>query len=452
MRWQLLLVSFLLLCVSCRKLVDPGMPADEQTSGSIYQSDISAAAVLTGLFYDMSNEGAWMGGTGLSYLCGLSADEFLLQQEDELSISMYKNQMMPDNVPVWRLLYYYIYRTNAAIEGLTASGKLTPAIKRQLTGEAKFIRAFCYFYLVNLFDQVPLVTGTDYKVNATLHRAPVVKVYELILQDLEEAAQLLRTDYLLADMVSATTDRLRPNKWAAYALMARVHLYRNNWREAVAAATAVVGNRTIYDTVPLSKVFLKDSKEAIWQIQPVNKPSTADALLFIQQRPVFASAALMEAFENDDLRKQYWLTGATDRYPYKYKATEATHPVTEYLMVLRLAEQYLIRAEARARTEDKAGALADLMVVRRRAGLPDPGINGTGPLIEAIQHERQVELFSEWGHRWLDLKRTHKVNTVMRSAAAAKGGDWKAFQQWYPIPRSEILLNQNLRQNEGYQE
>lgn len=450
MRWTILLIFFLLFCGSCRKLLDPGDPVDGGTSGTIYQSDASAAAVLTGLFYNMSNDGAFMGGEGLSYLCGLSADEFLLQQEDELPLSMYKNQVTPDNIPVWRLLYQYIYQANAAIEGLAASTRLTSAIKQQLTGEAKFVRAFCYFYLVNLFDEVPLVTGTDYKVNASMRRTPVVKVYEVIIKDLEEAISLLRTDYLQADIVSVTPDRVRPNKWAATALLARVHLYRNNWQAAITAATTVIDNKAVYDTVPLSNVFLKNSKEAIWQLLPVNKTFTEDAMLFIQQRPVFAAPAFMQSFEKDDRRKLYWLGGVNNYYPYKYKAADPAKPVTEYLMVLRLAEQYLIRAEARLHSADKDGALKDLMVVRQRAGLPEPKINGTGPLDDAIQHERQVELFSEWGHRWLDLKRSHKINTVMKAAAVAKGGDWKAYQQWYPIPRSEMLLNPNLTQNEGY--
>jgi hypothetical protein len=450
MRWTILLI-LLLFCGSCRKLLDPGDPVDGDTSGAIYQSDASAAAVLTGLFYNMSNDGAFMGGEGLSYLCGLSADEFLFLQEDELPLSMYKNQVTPNNMPVWRSLYQYIYQANAAIEGLTAATRLTPAIRQQLTGEAKFVRAFCYFYLVNLFDEVPLVTGTDYKVNATMRRTPVVKAYDLIIQDLEAAVSLLRADYLQADIVSVTPERVRPNKWAATALLARVQLYRNNWQAAITAASALIYNNAVYDTVSLSRVFLKDSKEAIWQLQPVNRPLTGDALLFIQQRPVVAAPSFIRTFEENDLRKQYWLAG-NDHYPYKYKAADPAEPVTEYLMVLRLAEQYLIRAEARLQTGDKAGALEDLMVVRRRAGLPVPDINGTGPLDDAIQHERQVELFSEWGHRWLDLKRTHAVNTVMKAATAAKGGDWKAYQQWYPIPRSEILLNPNLTQNEGYQE
>ncbi|WP_233259855.1 RagB/SusD family nutrient uptake outer membrane protein [Chitinophaga sp. S165] len=452
MRYTISLFFVLLLCGGCRKLLDAGEPVDTQPSSFVYQSNISAAAVLTGLFYDMSNEGAWMGGQGLSYLCGLSADEFLLQQENELSLSMYKNQVIPDNVPLWRLLYNYIYRANAAIEGLTAATKLTPAIRQQLTGEARFVRAFCYFYLVNLFGEVPLVTSTDYKVNATMRRTAVDQVYERIVQDLQEATLLLRTEYLQADLIAVTKERVRPNKWAAMALLARVHLYRNNWQDAIAAATAVIDNKAIYDTVPLTKVFLKDSKEAIWQLQTVNATITADALLFIQQRPVFASASLVQAFENNDGRKQFWLVGDNGSYPHKYKETDGNQPAREYLMVLRLAEQYLIRAEARLRSGDQTGAFEDLTVIRLRAGLPRSALNDNQPLMKAIQHERQVELFSEWGHRWLDLKRTDQVNAVMHTVTAAKGGQWKPYQEWYPIPRSEMLLNENLTQNKGYED
>lgn len=446
-----LVLFILLLCAGCRKLLDPGPPLGREPSGVVYQSDASAASVLTGLFHNMSDDGGLMGRLGLSYFCGLSADEFLLLEQDELSIAAYKNQLIATDVPIWRSLYLYIGHANGAIDGLTASTGLTPEIKQQLLGEARFVRAFCYFYLVNLFDQVPLVTGTDYKVNAIMRRTPVVKVYEMIVQDLEAAVKLLRTDYLGADAISTTQERVRPNKWAATALLARVHLYRYDWQAAATAATAIIENKAVYDTMPLSAVFLKNSREAIWQLQVVNTTVTADAKLFLEDQPVFAGPALMEAFEQGDLRRQEWLVDAGDHLPAKYKAIDDAQPATEYLMVLRLAEQYLIRAEARARTGNTAGALEDLSVVRQRAGLSTPDISEAGPLMDAIQDERQVELFAEWGHRWLDLKRTHQVNTVMAPVAADKGGNWQAYQQWYPIPQSEILLNPNLTQNEGYQ-
>lgn len=450
MGWRQLLLIACLLLGGCSKLLKTDPPIDRVTNNSAFESNVSAAGVLTGLYYDMSAGGAFMGNNGISYLCALSADEFMLQQEDVLAVSMYSNQVLTTDVPFWRVLYQYIYRVNSAIEGLTASNKLTPAIKQQLLGEAKFIRAFCYFYLVNFFGDVPLIISTDYKVNAVMYRTPVHQVYSQIVQDLQDAQQLLRTDYLMANITTVTTERVRPNKWAATALLARVYLYQENWQAAMDAATAVIDNKTVYDTVGLQYVFLRDSKEAIWQLQPVDKVFTDDAKLFIQQRPVHLSETLVQAFENDDLRKLYWLSGATEKIPNKYQYTGETAPAREYLVMLRLAEQYLIRAEARLQIGDINGAKADLQVIRARAGLSTTHSTDIDVLMEAVQQERRIELFSEWGHRWMDLKRRHTAAIVMPAAAIAKGGDWHAYKALYPIPHSEILLNGHLSQNEGY--
>lgn len=450
MHWRLLLLIVCLLPAGCRKLLDIDAPGDRVTNTSAFASNVSAAGVLTGLYYDMSAGGAFMGDHGISYLCALSADEFILQQEDELPLSMYRNEVLTTNVPFWRVMYQYIYRANGAIEGLTASIRLTPAIRQQLLGEAKFIRAFCYFYLVNLFGEVPLVTSTDYKVSAAMYRTPVHQVYSQIVYDLQDAQQLLREEYLLPDIVSVTTERVRPNRTAATALLARVYLYLENWPAAIAAATTVIDNRAVYDTVSLQQVFLKNSKEAIWQLHPVDKVFTDDAILFLRQRPVQLSKTLIQAFEQDDLRRRQWLNSASPAVPGKYQYTSETGPAREYLVVLRLAEQYLIRAEARLQTGDIDGAKDDLTVIRMRAGLSAVHAGSTRVLMKAVQQERRVELFAEWGHRWLDLKRWHATDEIMPAAAMAKGGSWHSYKGLYPVPHSEMLLNGHLSQNEGY--
>ncbi len=72
-------------------------------------------------------------------------------------------------------------------------------------------------------------------------------------------------------------------------------------------------------------------------------------------------------------------------------------------------------------------------------------------LLSAIQHERQVELFTEWGHRWLDLKRTNTIDAIMTDATLEKGGSWQPTDQlYYPIPLSELQRNPKLIQNQGY--
>jgi hypothetical protein len=133
-------------------------------------------------------------------------------------------------------------------------------------------------------------------------------------------------------------------------------------------------------------------------------------------------------------------------YPYKYKiVSNAT--ISEYSMVLRLAEQYLIRAEARVQN-NLPGAIGDLNVLRARASLPALSTTlSPAQVTTAIEHERQVELFTEFGHRWLDLKRTGRADAVL---GQLKGANWQPTDVLYPLPLTEIQTNQNLTQNPGY--
>jgi hypothetical protein len=71
-------------------------------------------------------------------------------------------------------------------------------------------------------------------------------------------------------------------------------------------------------------------------------------------------------------------------------------------------------------------------------------------MLNAIYHERQVELFTEWGHRWFDLKRTGNLNAVMTAVAPAKGSTWSSYMQLMPIPPTDIMADPNIKQNQGY--
>jgi len=252
-------------------------------------------------------------------------------------------------------------------------------------------------------------------------------------------------------------------------LLARTYLYTGNYLNAEQQSTAVINHTTMYDTVSLNKVFLLNSKEAIWQLQPVNtNPSnTSDARLFllpgtgpsVTGYPVYLSDQIISSFEAGDQRKTSWVgsvtptSGTTYYFANKYK-NNSTNPanITEYTMVLRLAEQYLIRAEARAKQNKFPEAQHDLNMIRRRAGLPNTTANDQPSLVAAILQERKAELFTEWGHRWFDLKRTGAVDAVMNTVAGSKATTWNSNWQWYPIPQSDIDKDPALvgHQNEGY--
>lgn len=476
---KLLLILFFFLTTfgSCKKMVEVDPPITQTTGASVYQLDATAAAVFTGLYTNLSKGSFATGITSISVFSGLSADEFRLSNTvsntDKLYFyytnSLFTNLAGSPGTENWESFYRYIYICNAALEGLTKSTSLTPSVVQQLKGEAKFMRAFLYFYLMNLYGEVPLAVSSDYEINSILHRSSVVDVYQQIITDLLEAKNLLADHYIAADALTNTNERLRPTKWAATALLARAYLYYgnltgdvSNYTNAETQATTVISASSHYNLVPLNNVFLANSMEAIWQLQPVNLGwNTEDARAFIinaapsTTKPIFLSQSLLNSFELNDARKINWVKDTTIAstlmpYPYKYKKAKLNDPVSEYLMVLRLGEQYLVRAEAKAQLGNISGAQTDLNVIRNRAGLLNTSANDKNSLLSAILQERKIELSSEWGHRWFDLKRTGQIEAVMTTACTQKGGVWQNYQQLYPILYTEIERNRNLTQNFGY--
>lgn len=487
-------VVFLLLCLifySCKRLVDIPPPTQTLAQSKVYAKDATAIGVLDGIYAGLTNDdfatNPFQGSGSIGLFAGLSGDELSTFNTFNSYYPYYSNDLatITGGAELWAPLYMYVYKSNDAIEGLQKSSSLNPAIKQQLLGEAKFIRAFLYFYLVNLFGDVPLTLSTDPLVNTLLERSSKADIYKQIIGDLKEAKDLLGSNYPDATLLGTTSERIRPTKWAAGALLARAYLYTGDYANAETETSGIINNTGLYGPLPaLNSVFLKNSKEAIWQLQPTaNNLNTVEGRMYVipptgpefDYNFVFLSDFLLHSFEPGDQRAVLgnWInttiyqssdtTYDTIAYSFKYKIYQAAGVTSatgmkEYFMVLRLGEQYLIRAEARARAgSNMLGAIADLDKIRGRAGLPliastNPGISQSA-LIDTIIHERQVELFCEWGHRWLDLKRTGKVDAVMSVITPQKTNgtiQWRSYQQLYPVSKGELNKAPNLTQTNGY--
>lgn len=461
-----LFVIGLLLITSCNKLLDAGSQPNEVTTPQVYANDSLAQAALIGVYYKMMYSFGPFNGYMTRY-CGLAADELNRTTTLEADQPFLTNTIPTNNntiYGIWTSTYGYIYQCNDLIEGLASSKSLSPTLKSQLLGEAYFLRAFSYFYLVNLFGNVPLITGTDYTKNTTKPRTPVADVYDQMIGDLIEAKNLLTDKYV------TTTDssiRVRANRLAAIALLARIYLYREQWSNAAAEATAVIESGVYQLETDLAQTFRYNSKEAILQFMTfMDAYNTAEGGMFVpvapNGRPAFIlSDTLMKKIEPGDARR-LWIrtvinTGKQYNSPYKYKLNTST-PREEYNMVLRLAEQYCIRAEARAMLDQLPDAVSDLNKIRKRAGLPDlTTITTQSQALIAIEQERRVEFFAEWGHRWFDLKRlpahtaTHpgekRIEEVMPNCRPAT---WKPTAALWPLPKDELINNPALIQNDGY--
>lgn len=450
------LLVILLFFASCEDFLNIDAPVTELISEDVFEDDLTATAAMAGLYASMSTGSGGL--NSITFLGGLLADESILFSTDQNTQQFYTNNIIPSNGKVstfWGSSgYTYIYQANSVIEGLDGSSQVTPSLKTQLTGEALFIRAFLHFYLLNLFGDIPYITTTNYISNTSAVRLPKTEVFQNIISDLLDAQGRLPDDYSFSD-----SERIRPIKWAATSLLARVYLYSGAWELAEAQSTSVIDNIAMFNLTSLDEVYLKNSNESIWQLKPDgSNENTQEGTIFILTGTPRYSALTDEfinSFEPGDLRKQHWIDSIivgenTWSYPFKYKIRTGSDPFNEYSMVLRLAEQYLIRAEARCMQHKLTSAIDDIDVIRQRSGLPL--INTTNPSISKedlellIERERRAELFSEWGHRWLDLKRTGRADVVL---SAVKSG-WQSTDALFPIPASDILVNRNMTQNPGY--
>lgn len=459
------LTSFILplivlaLFSGCKKFVDVGAPNSQLITATVFTNDNTLKSALAGMFSTMANTAAYDQQFKLSFLTACSSDELKYFATSTDYDPFLTNSIPYDNSSVltlWSSLYASIYQANAIIEGVTtSSGGLSDAMKIEALGEAKFVRAYCYFHLTNLWGDVPLPLSTDGAINNSLFRSSSTLVYQQIIKDLTDARATLSATY-----VYGAGERVRPNNYAAAALLARIYLYTGDYVNAQTYATTVIAYPTLYtllSTANLGGIFVKNNTEAIFQL-------TATATVGFTQEAQYYSLDitavpdyqltdnLLKAFETGDKRYTNWVgtntyAGKTYYYPFKYKQKLLNSTATaEYATYLRLAEQYLIRAEAMARQNNLTGAIADLNVIRSRAGLGNTTATTQANILLAIEQERRIEFFAEYGHRWNDLRRTGRANAVL---GALKAG-WTANAALYPIPKSELNNNRNLTQNIGY--
>lgn len=452
----IVLVGLLLFCLftNCEDYLEAEDPVGQINTSSVFNNENTATAAVTTL-YGMLRDQVLLTGTsnGMTILMGLYADELDFYSAPGDTERFYTHQIAPDNLKVeelWSSAYHLIFMCNAALEGVEKSESLSEEVKSKLSGEALFIRAVVHFYLVNLFGDIPYISTTDYIQNTTVVRMNEVNVYEEIVRDLLEAKNLLTTDY-------PTGERIRANKYVVAAFLARVYLYLGQWQMAEEASTFVINNLAFELESELNNEFLKESTSAIWQLKPKNEGDNtleAASFIFSSGPPPFVALThlVVEDMEEGDLRKESWVRSVSDGidtwyYPYKYKQNLNTGTTLEYSIVMRLSEQYLIRAEAQIMQGDLNGAARDLNKIRTRAGLAEINTSSSEVLLEAIIKEKKVELFSEYGHRWFDIKRWGIAGSVL---TPIKPG-WQAKNILLPIPESELLINPNLEpQNPGY--
>lgn len=445
-----------LFTVSCNKLIDiPDHPIDQISEGTVFKDSADIMSAVVGVYsnFKANTSGGTIGATMVTVNMGQAADELIYAYS-----STYVNNIYAASdgtaASLWNTAYTNLYQMNACITGISSTTAISAGLKASLIAEMKFDRAFYYFQLVNLFGGVPLVTVTDYNVTATQPRNTVDEVYQLIQADLAEARSVLTATY-----PSSSGTRIRPNLYTAMALSAKVFLYRQQWDSAAMMVNQIVGSGLYTMAATPSAVFTQTSNETIWSL-PGSVVSTSNyqtgegyTMLpsSIYSAPAYqVNKLLINAFEENDLRKSTWITpitlyGTTYNYPSKYKNRTFDATPKETYVMFRLADMYLVLAEAEAHLNSTADAITHLNIVRTRAGLA--GYAGSNDdLLAAISQERRVEMAFEWGNRWYDLKRTGTIDAVL----GAEKTTWQPYAALLPVPSTQIQANYRLTQNDGY--
>ena len=442
--------------MSCEKFIEIDNPIDQLTTDEVFSDSSTVESAILGLYVQQITSGTsgFLNGSVTLYP-GLSSDEIYNTSTSASFDPFLNNELSSTTTLSWTNPYNIIYSCNIILEKLESSS-LSSSYKESAKAEVLFIRSLNYFYLVNFYGAVPLTLTSDYRITSTLARISEDKVYEQIIIDLKTAQNAIGS--------ANESTPLRVNKSAISALLARLYLFTNQYELAKNEATKVISSGK-YTLPDLSNAFLSSSKEAILQFVPPNTQifGVADAYRFIPSsttaRPTFAlTESLLNSFESEDGRKNKWLNqntvaGKVYTYPYKYKTRSVPvgNAKPEFNIVLRLAEMYLIRAEASTQLGNYSDAISDINIIRKRASVAELDNKGQSvskdDLLKIIRHENRIEFFSEWGHRWLDLKRTDQIDLILQNL---KGDKWQKTDAVYPIPLSDIKQNPNLTQNEGY--
>lgn len=443
----MIIILLLASISSCEKFVEVDEVKNRMLAEQVFENQGTADAAIRGLYRGLRDAVP----TPIILQNSIYANE-ILPYSNALSNTFYTFNIQPTNSGLpWNSFYSIIYGANNAVQKLQNSTDIPDVIKRRYIAEAKFMRALCYFYLVNFFGDVPLVLTTDIKTNSTISRTPSASVYTQIINDLKDAKPDLPEDF-----AHAGGEKIRANKWTATALLARSYLYIKDYTNAEAEAAAVIGSGKFILLSTPTGIFTKNNNEAIFQF--ANSASEGNLIIenfiYTTAPQYILTPAMLASFEAGDLRRTTWVRTQTYAsqpvsIPFKFTTT-ATNP-PEYNTFIRLSEIYLIRAEAKAMRNDFQGCADDVNLIRLRhgglsVGLAAPANQETA--VSMVLHERQVEFFTEGAHRFFDLKRTGRIDAVM---STDKPTYWKSTAALYPIPSTERQRNPNLSQNLGYE-
>ena len=446
----------------------------------LFNNDAGAATFVTAIYskfldWNMTSF-SWI---GLSSIASDDADKGSSPgdtgSDKDLMDALTYNASTPSTSEIFAANYEGINRCNQALSIIPQLDKADPALRARLLGEAKFLRAFMYFTLVKTYGGVPII---DHLPNPSseedrvmqLTRKSSEEVYAYIENDLNDAIAALPNK-----SAYPASERGRASKGAAYALLAKINLYQENWQKVVDNCNLVTGYSIVSDYASMYRLAGENDAESIFEIQGTGSVPAKGISGYSNTQGArraggwgwgfnTPSVSLVNAYEEGDVRKEATiifagttlydgrvvpLTVENPRYNYKAYSSAFTDgwETDTNIKYLRYAEVLLMKAEALNELGQTTEAIPLLNQIRTRAGLANTTAVLQGDVRTAIWKERRVEMAMEHD-RFFDLVRTGQ-------AQAAFAVDGKTFvtgkHELFPLPQAFIAQTGGLStQNPGY--
>ncbi|TYP97627.1 SusD-like starch-binding protein associating with outer membrane [Sphingobacterium allocomposti] len=449
--YKLFLFGLLASVTGCDSFLDRE-PLNQVTNDNYFNSETNANAAAVGMYRTMTSSFNY--GQSMIIVPEFSANHV----SHSSAFPEYENfkthevtAINPWIANMWQGAYTTINAANNIIARVPEmeEGSITDEKRDQFIGEAKFVRALHYFFLVRAFGAVPLkLTPTTEEENIAIPQSGPEEIYEQIVTDLTESMEQLPDAHETSDATKG-----RATKAAAQALLAKVYLYiaarTGDYRPAAETAKALIASQMFQLVSDFRSIWeTENAAESIFELQfddqttnPLAAVANDNASMLFYAK----DSTVADIFDEEDRRRSFSIVkGSRDRY-YIGKFPNA-NPPSQNLPLLRLAEILLIHAEAEARLNNAVTdeAFNSLKQVLDRAGTTKEKSEfaNVEDFVRFVQEEKERELLFE-GETWFDLSRTklalQKYPTLTSENSLV-----------YPIPSSQILLNPALEQNPGY--
>ncbi|MVM42238.1 RagB/SusD family nutrient uptake outer membrane protein [Spirosoma sp. HMF3257] len=473
----LTLLPLMAILTSCQDFLNL-KPAYQISDQSFYQNQNDFEAALIGLY---STSRGLYNSSIIHYLTELPTDNAEIQwagpTADEMQMD--QNAVIATNafiLSLWNTCFYTISQSSNLLNRIDAVA-FDQTAKNRIKGEALFLRALSYFYLVRLFGDVPIVNQTftsPAEVSASgLARKPKNDVYKQIVDDLSNAESLLS--------ITLNADKTHPSQMTVKALLGKVYLTQQNYDLAATKLKEVIDSKQ-YSLVPDYKSLSTNGNtnltETLLEIDYLSgqslgnnysslfTPANNSMAIFPNNQQgagrIVPTLDMLNAYEAGDVRKAIsvadsvlLITGKKtyNRYGQKFvdfKATDLADGSVAFT-ILRYADVLLMYGEALNELGKTVDALPALNQVRQRAKLPALSGLSQADIRLAFERERRVEFLYE-GHRWFDLVRTGRAKTVLNAHYASQKLSFTVedFELLFPVPQTEIDQNPFMKQNPGY--